>query len=88
MLARSGQVAQAVAEARQCTQSPAETLSLAQVLVEQVTCGSLDVAGHGLDLAGQESKTELARWTVTLAQGADYFRAGAARGANRLHQQL
>ncbi|MCX6028182.1 MAG: SWIM zinc finger family protein [Chloroflexi bacterium] len=72
MLARSGQVERAVAEARQFIQSPAETLSLAQVLVEQgERAAALAVAGHGLDLAGQESKTALARWTVTLAQGAD-----------------
>ncbi len=72
MLARSGQVAQAVAEARQWTQSPAAILSLAKVLVEQgERAAALDVAGHGLDMTGQESKTELARWTVALAQGAD-----------------
>ncbi len=72
MLARSGQVAQAVAEARQWTESPTAILSLARVLVEQgERAAALDVAGHGLDMAGQGSKTELARWTVTLAQGAD-----------------
>ncbi len=72
MLARSGQVERAVAEARQYLHSPAQTLSLAQVLVEQgERAAALDVARHGLDLAGQESKTALARWTVTLAQGAD-----------------
>ena len=88
MLARSGQVAQAVAEARQWTQSPTEILSLAKVLVEQgERAAALDVAGHGLDMTGEGSKTELARWTVTLAQGAD-DPAGAACSANRLHQQL
>ena len=72
MLARSGQVAQAVAEARQWTTGATEILSLAQVLVEQgERAAALEVAGHGLDLTGQENKTELARWTVTLAQGAD-----------------
>ena len=72
MLARSGQVAKAVAEARQWTQSPTEILSLAKVLVEQgERAAALDVAGHGLDMTGEGSKTELARWTVTLAQGAD-----------------
>ena len=72
MLARSGQVAQAVAEARQWTESPTAILSLARVLVEQgERAAALDVAGHGLDMTGQGSKTELARWTVTLAQGAD-----------------
>ena len=72
MLARSGQVAQAVAEARQWTESPTEILSLARVLVEQgERAAALDVAGHGLDMTGEGSKTELARWTVTLAQGAD-----------------
>ena len=72
MLARSGQVEKAVAEARQLIQSPAQILSLAQVLVEQgARAAALDVAGHGLDLTGGESKTELARWTITQAQGAD-----------------
>ena len=72
MLARSGQAARAVAEAQQWTQSPTEILSLAKVLVEQgERAAALDVAGHGLDMTGQESKTELARWAVTLAQGAD-----------------
>ena len=72
MLARSGQVAQAVAEARQWTGSPTAILSLARVLVEQgERAAALDVAGHGLDMTGEGSKTELARWTVTLAQGAD-----------------
>ena len=72
MLARSGQVAQAVAEARQWIGSPSEILSLAKVLVEQgERVAALDVAGHGLDMTGEGSKTELARWTVTLAQGAD-----------------
>ena len=72
MLARSGQVAQAVAEARQWIGSPSEILSLARVLVEQgERAAALDVAGHGLDMTGEGSKTELARWTVTLAQGAD-----------------
>jgi uncharacterized Zn finger protein len=72
MLACSGQVARAVAEARRWTQSPAEILSLARVLVEQgERAAALDVAGHGLGMTGEGSKTELARWTVALAQGAD-----------------
>ena len=72
MLARSGQVAQAVAEARQWIGSPTAILSLARVLVEQgERAAALDVAGHGLDMTGEGTKTELARWTVTLAQGAD-----------------
>ena len=72
MLARSGQVERAVAEARQLIQSPVQTLSLAEALVEQgARPAALAVASHGLDLAGQESKTALARWTVTLAQEAD-----------------
>ena len=72
MLARSGQAARAVAEARQWIGSPSEILSLARVLVEQgERAAALDVAGHGVDMTGEGSKTELARWTVTLAQGAD-----------------
>ena len=73
MLARSGQVSKAVAEARQWTQSPTEILSLATVLVEQgERTAALDVAGHRArnDRGGQQ--TELARGTVTLAQGADH----------------
>ena len=62
MLVRNGQVAQAVAEARQWTTGATEILSLAQVLVEQgERAAALDVAGHGLDMTGQEDKTELAR---------------------------
>ncbi len=72
MLARTGQVERAVAEARECLQSPAEILSLARTLVEQgARPAALTVAAHGLGLAGQESKTELARWTVDLARAAD-----------------
>jgi uncharacterized Zn finger protein len=72
MLARSGQVIQAVAEARQWTDGPDAILSLAQVLVEQEErSAALEVAGHGLDMTGEGNKTALARWTVTLAQEAD-----------------
>lgn len=72
MLARSGQVARAVAEAREYLVSPVETLSLAQVLVEQgERAAALAVAAHGLDLAEDWNKNQLARWTVTLAQQAD-----------------
>jgi uncharacterized Zn finger protein len=81
MLARSGEAEKAVAEAVQFMQSPAEILSLARVLVERgARPAALTVAAHGLDLTGQESKTELARWTVTLAQEAD-DRALALRAA-------
>lgn len=72
MLARSGQVERAVAEACQFIQSPDEILALARVLVERgERSAALKVAAHGLTLTGQESKTELARWTVALAQEAD-----------------
>jgi uncharacterized Zn finger protein len=81
MLARSGQVEKAVAAARQWTQSPDAILSLAQVLVEHgERAAALDVAGHGLDMTEQASKTELARWTVAQAQAAD-DRALALRAA-------
>jgi len=72
MLARSGQAAQAVAEARQWTDGPDELLSLAQVLVGQgERAAALEVASHGLSMAGAGNKTALARWTITQAQGAD-----------------
>jgi uncharacterized Zn finger protein len=72
MLARSGQVAQAVAQAREYLVSPAQTLLLAQVLVEQgERAAALAVAAHGLDLTEDRNKNQLARWTVTLAQQAD-----------------
>lgn len=72
MLARSGQAARAVAEAMQWTQGAGAILSLAQVLAGQgERAAALEVAGHGLDMTGAESKTELARWTITLAQAAD-----------------
>ena len=45
---------------------------MAKVLVEQgERAAALDVASHGLDMTGEGSKTELARWTVTLAHEAD-----------------
>ena len=72
MLARSGQVEKAVAEARQFMNAPTDILALAQVLVEQgQRPAALAIAGHGLGLTGQQGKTELARWTVKLAQEAD-----------------
>lgn len=72
MLARSGQVAQAVAEARQWTDGPDTILSLAQVLVGQgERAAALEVAAHGLGMVGEGNKTELVRWTMTVAQGAD-----------------
>lgn len=71
MLARVGQIERAVAEARAYLQSPAEILSLARTLVAQdARIAALTVAAHGLGVGGQESKTELARWTVELAQAA------------------
>ena len=89
MLARSGQVAQAVAEARQWTPVAYRDFVVGQVLVEQgERAAALDVAGHGLDMTGEGSKTELARWTVTLAQGADDPALGAACSADCVHQQL
>ena len=72
MLARSDQVQRAVAEARQLFYSPDQSLSLAKILAERGDhSAALAVAGHGLDLTGQDSKTELARWTVAQAQQAD-----------------
>lgn len=72
MLARTGQIERAVAEAREYLQSPAEILALAQILTDQgARPAALAVAAHGLDVATQENKTALARWTVAHAEGAD-----------------
>ena len=69
MLARTGQVAQAVEEAIQFLTEPREILTLAQVLVELgEPAAALTVAAHGLDQTERVYKTELARWTVALAQ--------------------
>lgn len=71
MLARSGQVERAVAEARQLFHSPTQSLSLAHVLAGQgERAATLAVAAHGLDLAENTMKKELARWTVVQAQEA------------------
>ncbi len=68
MLARSGQVARAVAEAQATLGTATEILSLARVLVEQnERAAALTVAAHGLDLTEGGSKQELARWTRALA---------------------
>jgi len=72
MLARSDQVQRAVADARQMFHSPDQSLSLAKILAERGDrSAALAVAGHGLDLTGQGSKTELARWKVAQAQQVD-----------------
>ena len=61
MLARSGQVARAVAEAQQTISVPSEILALAQVLYEQGEPGAaLRVATHGLDLTITTGLRELA----------------------------
>ena len=68
MLARSGQVARAVAEAQATLSTASELLSLARVLVEQnERAAALTVAAHGLDLMEGGNKQELARWTRALA---------------------
>lgn len=72
MLARTGQVERAVAEAKQATESPDEMLSLAKILAERgERSAALAVAEHGLGMAQNRQQTELARWTVALAQQAD-----------------
>jgi uncharacterized Zn finger protein len=69
MLARTGQVAQAVEEAIQFLTEPREILALAQLLVELGEPGAAaTVAAHGLDQTERVYKTELARWTAALAQ--------------------
>lgn len=68
MLARSGQVVRAVAEAQTTPLTATEILSLARVLVEQnERAAALTVAAHGLDLTEGGNKQELARWTRALA---------------------
>lgn len=71
MLAHSGQVERAVAEAGQRFESPAQSLSLVHVLANQGEhAAALKVAAQGLDLAENTMKKELARWTVARAQEA------------------
>lgn len=71
MLAHSGQVDRAFAEARRLFNSPAQSLSLVHVLVGQGEhAAALKVAAQGLDLAETTSKKELACWTVAQAQEA------------------
>lgn len=81
MLARSGQVGRAVAEAQQYLALPAEALSLARVLVEQAEpTAALTVAAYGLGLTEHGDRRELARWTVAQAEQAG-DRALALRAA-------
>jgi uncharacterized Zn finger protein len=81
MLARSGQVGRAVAEAQQYLALPAEGLSLAQVLVEQgEPTAALTVAAFCLGLTEHGDRRELARWTVSQAEQAG-DRALALRAA-------
>lgn len=69
MLARSGQVERAVADAQRQGASSSESLSLAQVLVEKgEQAAALAVAAHGLDVNERANKRELAQWTLALAQ--------------------
>jgi uncharacterized Zn finger protein len=81
MLARSGQVERAVAEAQQYLVVPVDVLSLAQALVEQgEPTSALAVAAHGLGLSEYGDRRELARWTVAQAEQAG-DRALALRAA-------
>jgi uncharacterized Zn finger protein len=81
MLARSGQVERAVAEAQQYLVLPAEALSLARELVEQSEpAAALTVTALGLGLTEHGDRRELARWTVPQAEQAG-DRALALRAA-------
>lgn len=81
MLARSGQVERAVAEAQEYLVIPGEVLSLARVLVEQgEPAAALTVAAFGLGLTEHGDRRELARWTAAQAEQAG-DRALALRAA-------
>lgn len=81
MLARSGQVERAVAEAQQYLVAPGDVLSLAQALVEQrEPPAALVVAAYGLGLTEHGDRRELARWTLSQAEQAG-DRALALRAA-------
>lgn len=81
MLARSGQIERAVAEAQQYLVIPGDVLSLAQALVEQgEPTSALAVAAYGLGLSEHGDRRELARWTAAQAEQAG-DRALALRAA-------
>lgn len=63
MLAKSGNIAQAVADAKSYLTYPQQILSLAQLLAEEGELkAALDVAEHGLTLNEQPGLAELAQW--------------------------
>lgn len=71
MLARSGQVERAVAEAQQYLVAPKDVLSLAETLVGQdEPTAALIIAAYGLGLSEYGDRRELARWTVVQAEQA------------------
>ncbi len=64
MIAQSGDINRAIAEAKAYLNQPSEILSLAHVLAGQGEMdAALDVAEHGLSLEYDIGKIELARWT-------------------------
>jgi len=71
MLAQSGDVAQAVTDAKSFLVYPQEILSLGHVLIEKGdVAAALDVAEHGLNLKQDNGKAELAQWTRDQAKAA------------------
>ena len=69
MMARVGQIKEAVAEAKTSLPYPAEILALSQILIENgETEAALEVAEHGLTLTQKKGKLELARWLCEQAQ--------------------
>ncbi len=71
MLARSGQIERAVAEAQQYLVAPRDVLSLAQTLAGQgEPTAALTVAAFGLGLNEHGDRRELARWTAAQAEQA------------------
>jgi uncharacterized Zn finger protein len=71
MLARSGQVERAVAEAQQYLVAPRDVLSLAQALAGQgEPTAALTVAAFGLGLSEHGDRRDLARWTTAQAEQA------------------
>ena len=71
MLAQSGDIDKAVAEAKAYLVYPSEILSVVQVLADKGELTSaLNVAEHGLNLVQDSGRVELAHWTRAQASGA------------------
>ena len=91
MLAQSGDIDKAVAEAKAYLVYPREILSLAHILAaKEAIEAALDVAEHGLGLDDEHGKVELAQWTrdQAIAAGHDDLALKAAQTAFFTSYQL